>query len=172
MAGVVGSRVSLGDGLVLRIQRTKEAAVLIDELKRRLKEAMKTGRTIEKEILRVALGEIQTIEARSETNADDQTAISVIKKLVKANEETLQVSENADQRRALEEELVVLRSLLPDSMSVDQIVEALAPLVQQLKAAGNDGQATGIAMKHLKSSGAAVEGKQVAEAVRRIRSLS
>jgi hypothetical protein len=39
-----------------------------------------------------------------------------------------------------------------------------------IKAAGNDGQATGVAMKHLKSAGASVDGKTVAEAVKQIRS--
>jgi hypothetical protein len=36
-------------------------------------------------------------------------------------------------------------------------------------AAGNDGQATGVAMKLLKSKGAAVDGKTVSAAVRKMR---
>jgi hypothetical protein len=38
-----------------------------------------------------------------------------------------------------------------------------------VKAAGNDGQATGVAMKHLKSLGAEVNGKDVSAAVRQLR---
>jgi hypothetical protein len=38
-----------------------------------------------------------------------------------------------------------------------------------LRAEANDGKATGAAMKHLKSLGALVEGKDVSEAVRRVR---
>jgi len=37
-------------------------------------------------------------------------------------------------------------------------------------AAKNDGQATGVAMKHLKSSGASVTGQDVAQAVKALRS--
>ena len=46
---------------------------------------------------------------------------------------------------------------------------ALAPVVDALKAAGNDGQATGVAMKHLKSVGAVVTGKEVTAAVKKLR---
>jgi len=52
---------------------------------------------------------------------------------------------------------------------VEDIVSALAPVHAAIKAAGNEGQATGVAMKHLKSSGATVNGKDVAEAVKRVR---
>ena len=40
---------------------------------------------------------------------------------------------------------------------------------EQIKAAGNDGQATGIAMKQLKSQGAVVNGKDVGAAVALLR---
>jgi uncharacterized protein YqeY len=143
---------------------------LIDELKRRIKEAIKAKQTVEKEVLRVALGEIQTIEARPDAKGGDEVALGVIRKLVKSNQETLGVCEDAEQRRVLEEELTVLRALLPKTLNVDQILEALSPATDQIKAAGNDGQAMGVAMKHLKASGAAVESKDVIQAVRRLRS--
>ena len=38
-----------------------------------------------------------------------------------------------------------------------------------IRAAGNDGQATGIAMKTLKASGAAIDGKLVGDVVRKMR---
>jgi hypothetical protein len=54
-------------------------------------------------------------------------------------------------------------------MSVDDIVKALEGQIDAIKAAGNDGQATGIAMKHLKSTGQTASGNEVAEAVKRLR---
>jgi uncharacterized protein YqeY len=143
-------------------------SMLVDEIKRRLTAAMKARNVTEREILRVALGEIQTIEARTGTMSD-QDAGAIVKKLVKSNQETLGVTENAEQRATLEQEIGILESLLPKTLDVDAIVGALAPVVVQIKAAANDGQATGVAMKHLKSTGAAVDGKNVAEAVKRIR---
>jgi hypothetical protein len=54
-------------------------------------------------------------------------------------------------------------------MSEDDIVGLLDSVKDALRAAGNDGQATGIAMKHLKPTGAVVDGKTVSAAVKRIR---
>ena len=46
---------------------------------------------------------------------------------------------------------------------------ALVALAQQKQPTGNDGQATGVAMKHLKSQGASASGTDVAHAVRALR---
>lgn len=142
--------------------------MLVDEIKKRIQAAMKARNTLEKEILRVALGEIQTEEARG-TEADDALATRILKKLIKSNRETLESATDAEQRAALEGEIAILQELLPRSLSVDEIAAALAPVVNGIRGAGNDGQATGIAMKHLKASGAEVDGKDVAQAVRNLR---
>jgi hypothetical protein len=142
--------------------------MLVDEMKRRMMAAMKSGNAVEKEILRVALGEIQTAAARGGA-ADDAAAQAVVRKLLKSNEETLAVATDAAQRATLEQEITVLQSLLPQTLGVAQIVEALTPVREQIRVAANDGQATGVAMKHLKASGATVSGRDVTEAVKQIR---
>lgn len=142
--------------------------MLVDEIKQRIQAAMKAGNTLEKEVLRVVLGEIQTEEARGK-KADDALATRILKKLVKSNRETLESATDAEQKTALQGEIAILQELLPRSMSVDEIVAALAPVADAIRAAGNDGQGTGIAMKHLKASGAEVDGKDVAQAVKALR---
>jgi len=142
--------------------------MLIDDLKRRMLAAMKAKKAVEKEILGVALGEMQTAEARG-TALDDEGALAIVRKLVKSNEETLAVTTDAADQEKLREELTVLRSILPQSLDVPGIVAALEGVREALRAAGNDGQATGLAMKHLKTTGAVVNGKDVGEAVKRIR---
>jgi uncharacterized protein len=142
--------------------------MLVDEIKRRITAAMKAGNTVEKDILRLAYGEVQTAEARG-TAVSDEGVAAIVRKLIKSNEETLAATAEGDARRLLAEENVVLASLLPKSMSIADIVEALAPVREAIKAAGNDGQATGAAMKHLKGAGAVVNGKDVTEAVKQIR---
>lgn len=143
--------------------------MLSEEIKKRMLQAMKAGRTLEKEILRVALGEIQTQEARANQALSDDDVAAVVRKLVKNNQETLGVSESAEQKAQLAEEITVLESLLPKALGVDEIVAALAAVADAVRAAGNDGQATGVAMKHLKSTGAVVTGKEVTAAVKQIR---
>jgi uncharacterized protein YqeY len=146
--------------------------VLAEEIKKRMLAAMKGGRTVEKQVLGVALGDIQTQEARGSGPLSDEEAANVVRKLVKSNRETLAQSENEEQKRTLEEEIRVLEELLPKTLGVDEIVTALAPVADQVKAAGNDGQATGVAMKHLKAEGLAVNGKDVATAVKSLRAAA
>jgi uncharacterized protein YqeY len=142
--------------------------MLVDEMKRRITAALKAGNTVEKEILRVALGEIQTAEARG-TATTEESAAAVVRKLIKSNEETLAATTSEAGKRALAEENVVLASLLPKAMGVPEIVAALAVVRDAVRAAGNDGQATGVAMKHLKAAGVVVNGKDVTEAVKQMR---
>jgi uncharacterized protein len=142
---------------------------LLDQIKARMFQAMKAGNVIEKEILKVAMGEITTDAARPGKKGDDDEAQAILKKLVKSNEETLAMSENEAQKQTLRTEIEVLLAFLPKALGVPEIVTALAPVAEAVKAAGNDGQATGVAMKHLKSLGAEVNGKDVSTAVRQMR---
>ncbi|MFO0638024.1 MAG: GatB/YqeY domain-containing protein [Polyangiaceae bacterium] len=143
--------------------------MLKDEISRRIKQAMRDGNTVEKEVLRVALGDIQTAEAREGAKESDDAAIAVVKKLLKSVTETAAQTANPAEKATLEAEIVVLASLLPKSLSVEELVAKLAPKADAIKAAPNDGAATGIAMKALKSEGVDANGKDVTEAVKKLR---
>jgi uncharacterized protein YqeY len=142
---------------------------LVDQIKARMFAAMKAGNVVEKEILKVAMGEITTDAARAERKGDDAEAQAILKKLVKSNEETIEASQDETQKATLRAEVEVLNTFLPKSLGLAEIVAALAPVADAVKAAGNDGQATGVAMKHLKSLAAEVNGKDVSAAVRQLR---
>ncbi len=143
--------------------------MLIDQIKARMFQAIKAGKTVEKEILRVAVGEITTDAARAGRQGNDAEAEALVRKLVKSNEETLASTTDAEKRATLEQEIAILSEFLPKSLTPGEIAAALAPVVEQIKAAGNEGQATGIAMKLLKSQGAIVNGKDVGAAVALVR---
>ena len=143
---------------------------ILDELRARMNEAMRGKDEVAKNIYRLAYSEVQLASTRSGKDVTDDEAIAIVKKLVKSNEETLAVATEAAQREALAREIALLTAMLPKTLGVPEIVAALAPVADAIKAAGNDGQATGVAMKHLKSAGASVDGKTVAEAVKQIRS--
>lgn len=142
---------------------------LVDQIKARMFAAMKAGNVVEKEILKVAMGEITTDAARAERKGDDAEAQAILKKLVKSNEETIEASQDETQKATLRAEVEVLNTFLPKSLGLAEIVATLAPVADAIKAAGNDGQATGVAMKHLKSLAAEVNGKDVSAAVRQLR---
>lgn len=144
--------------------------MLLDEIKARMFKAMKEGRIVEKEILRVAVGEITTNAARANMTGSDEEAQAALRKLMKSNEESLAVVTDPEQRRVLELEIRTLADLLPKSLGMDEIIEALTTVKDAILAAGNEGQATGVAMKQLKTSGAVVNGKDVSAAVKKMRS--
>lgn len=148
-------------------------AMLVDEIKKKAAEAVKRGDVIARDVLRLALGEVQTAEARKNAPLSDEEVAQALRKLVKSNEETLAALPEGDARKAtIQHELATLGAVLPAQLTPEQIASALAELRDAIRAAGSDGQATGIAMKHLKATGAAVNGKDVGAAIRLIRGPS
>jgi uncharacterized protein YqeY len=143
--------------------------MLIDQIKARMFQAIKSGAHVEKEILRVAMGEITTEAARPGRQGSDEETMAILRKLLKSNEETLASTTDADKRAVLTQEMEILATYLPKSLSVAEIVSALAPVSPQIIAAANDGQATGIAMKQLKSASLVVNGKDVTLAIKELR---
>jgi uncharacterized protein len=139
--------------------------MLIDTLKKRMFSAMKANSTVEKELIRTVIGEVTS----TGEDPTDERVIGVLRKMIKSNGETKKVSTDPAQQAALAQELSILEEFVPPTLNVEQIVHALAPVLEAVKAAGNDGQATGVAMKHLRNSGAEVNGKDVTAAVKQIR---
>jgi uncharacterized protein YqeY len=143
--------------------------MLTDEIKKQAMAAMKAQDTVTRDILRLAQSDIQAAEARAGKALTDDEQANIVRRLIKANEETLGLTTDAERKAALEKELGVLRALLPKGLDVDAIVAALAGQAEAIRAAKSDGQATGVAMKHLKSIGAVVTGADVGEAVKKLR---
>jgi uncharacterized protein YqeY len=150
-----------------------DVRVLTDAIKAQMHAAMQARDPVAKNILGLALGEIQTAEARANRALTDDEAVAVVRKLVKSNEETLahaaQAADGGTGAAELRRELEVLSALLPKALSLEAVVEALQPVAEAVRAARSDGQAMGIAMKHLKTAGAVVESAAVQEAIKKLR---
>lgn len=138
--------------------------MLLDDLKKRMMAAMKAGNVTEKEILRTAIGEIT-----GSFKSTDEEVTAVLKKLVKSNRETLGLTTDEAAKATLREEITVLQSFLPKTLDVEGIVAALEPVKGGIKDAKSEGQAMGVASKHLKSMGAAVESEDVKAAIAKLR---
>lgn len=144
---------------------------LKDEIKQRMFAAMKANRTVEKEILRVATGEITMSIARAPSGAlSEEETQAILKKLVKSNREALAAGPDAERKAALEEEITILEGLLPKRLSVAEIVALLGDVAPQIKTAAGPGPAMGVAMKALKAAGAEVDAKDVTAAIAELRS--
>jgi uncharacterized protein YqeY len=145
--------------------------MLIDEIKARMTRAMRERDEVVRNILGLAVGEIQTAEARANRPLGDDEAMAIVRKLLKSNEETLALAGTDDARApGLRREIETLSALLPRSMSIEQIVGALSAVAEAIRAAKSDGQAMGVAMKHLKAAGAVVGAPDVQQAVKQVRS--
>jgi uncharacterized protein YqeY len=143
--------------------------MLLQQLRARVTEAVRAKDDVVRDVLRLAIGEIQTAEARASQPLDDEAISAILRKLVKSNEETLAAAPSGAGAANLQREIAALVSLLPKTLSVEQIVVALASQRDAIRAAKSDGQATGMAMKHLKTTAAPVEGTDVATAVKAMR---
>ncbi len=171
MAGaLLDGGVGVGPGLGVRRHPAYPNPMIVDEIRRKMMDAMRGKRAVERDILKTALGELQTAEARAGGQLSEEDAEKVLRKLIKSIDETLQVVKDADQVPKLEEERSVLSALLPEELTVDEIVAALAPVRADIEGAPASGPAVGVAMKHLKAAGATVNGKDVGAAVAKIRS--
>jgi len=143
---------------------------LKDEIKARMFAAMKAHNTVEKEILRVATGEITMAIARAESGTiSDEEVQGILKKLVKSNREALAAGPDPERKADLEQEIEVIQALLPKRLSAIEIVTLLATVADQIKAAPGAGPAMGVAMKTLKAAGAEVDSKDVAAAIAELR---
>lgn len=147
-----------------------DGPMLIDDIKKRIIVAMKAQNKQERDILKVVLGDLQIQETRKAQALTDAETQQIIRKVIKGNGEMIAAVDDAEVVERMNQEIAILETLLPQSLSMDEIVAALDPVADAVKAAGNDGQATGVAMKHLKSNGAEVQGKDVSAAVRQLRS--
>jgi uncharacterized protein len=147
---------------------------LLETLKEKLTEYRRAQKPTEMGVLQVVLGDASMIEARTGNKASDEEVEKLIRKTILGNQETMTILEQrgltaSENHAKLTTETALLQSLLPASLTVDEIVAALDDVNDAIKAAKNDGQATGVAMKHLKSLKVRALGDDVAAAVKKIR---
>lgn len=147
---------------------------MLAALKIQLTQAIKSNDVILKDVIRVILGEANTLEARSGKALTDEQVQAIVRKLILANTETLSMLTTQNMQNhvnfgKLTAENVFLQTLLPVTLSIDEIVSKLSLLTTELKQAKSDGQATGIAVKSLKQQGLTATGADVGAAVKIIR---
>jgi uncharacterized protein YqeY len=144
------------------------------DLRGKLQAAIKAGDETARDVLRVIMGEVSTRQARTGKEPRDEEVHAIIRSMVANNNETRKELEQRGQTgheayERLARENAYLETLLPKTLDQAAIRKELEPLAADLKGAKNDGQATGMAMKHLKQKGLAVLGEDVAAAVKELR---
>jgi uncharacterized protein YqeY len=154
--------------------RSEDAMSLKNTVREKFEDAKRSNNREEKNVLSVILGDISTAEARSGKEQTDAEVEKLLRKMVESNTETLTQLKSHHRGEdprvpVLEREIGLLKSLLPKSLDVAAIAQALEPVRAEIQSAKSDGQATGLAMKHLKTLSLNVQGQDVAAAVKEIR---
>ena len=147
------------------------------QLKQLISVAAKENNTTSRDILRLILGQIQT-ESATKLLSEDQK-LSIVRKLIKSNEITLAAmaetpkenwnQEWQDNANKLNQEIELLKSLLPQTWTLEQLSEFFAYHKEAVRAAKTEGAAIGVAMKLLKAEGAVVNNSDVKDTVIQIR---
>lgn len=149
-------QVILGDVSTLESRSGKPATD--DEVERVIRKTAEANYT---SLALIALGD----------GAEDEALKAAGRKIAAGDPELLaQIrAKNADALDRACSEDTFLVTLLPKTLSVEQIKEALVEAVDGIKAAKNDNAAMGVAMKTLKPKGLKVLGDDVVKAVKELR---
>jgi uncharacterized protein YqeY len=140
---------------------------IYERMKEKLVECMKAKQTYERDVLKTVIGEIQSKSVGSGKEITDEL---VEKTLVSFKENAQECLKYSKEKENVLKEIEVYELFLPEYESVENIVKILEANANQLRSAKGDGPATGMAMGILKKSGIKIQGKDVAEAVKQIRS--
>jgi uncharacterized protein YqeY len=143
---------------------------LQDELKARVKAAVKSGDQRTRDTFRTVLGEAQAEAVRRKAEVTDEVVVGVVKKSVAGLKETIPLMKKDNRDTAQQEaELALLEGLLPKAWDREAITAALVPARDELRAAKGEGQAMGVAMKVLKAQGATTNPEDVKAVVAAVR---
>ncbi len=144
---------------------------MLDILKVRIKDAMRAGRSLERDILKLVVSEIEMLASSKQQAmkpvSEDQVH-SLIRKIIEGNNITLAVGPN----EKLTQENEILTALVPVLLTQEQILELLnadTAVIEQIRAAKDEKPATGIGVRLLKSKGVKFSGSDVAEVVKELR---
>ncbi len=104
-----------------------------ETLNNALKEAMKSGDTLKRNTLRMALSAIKYVEVEK-GELDDATVLGIIQKEIKSREDTIldaQKSGRPDLIESSQAEIEVLKTFLPQQLSQAELEELIRAAIQE-----------------------------------------
>jgi len=98
---------------------------------------MRSGDTVRKNTVRMALAAIKQTEVDKQTTLDDLTVIALLQKEIKNRKEALEEAKKANREDLIkdnEAEIAVLEVFLPAAMSADELREIVAAAIAETSA--------------------------------------
>lgn len=139
-----------------------------EKIQKLIKEAILKGEKENVLSLRTILGELQRFSSKEKLS--DDKAIKIIQKMIESLKEIINIKkdQNKDCSKDIGE-LNLMETLVPKSLSVEEITKELSMISSDIRTMADHGPAMGMAMKHLKSKNLQVNGNDVLVAVENIR---
>jgi len=100
---------------------------------------MRSGDTLRKNTVRMALAAIKQVEVDKRTTLDDPAVIALLQKEIKNRKEALEEAKNAEREDLVKEneaEIAVLQAFLPAAMSNDELREIVKNAIAETDAIG------------------------------------
>ena len=108
------------------------------QLNESMKDAMRSGDTVRKTTVRMALAAIKQVEVDKRTMLDDMAVIAILQKEIKNRKEAIDEAKKAEREDLIsdnEAEIAVLEEFLPEAMSKDELREIVAAAIAETGAA-------------------------------------
>lgn len=144
---------------------------LAERLQKDLIEAMKARQTTRLSVLRLIKSAIQHKEIDLGEALTTEQDIQLLQTMVKQRNESISTFEKADRQDLADkekEELAIVRTYLPEEISLDEADRVVIAVVEELKASSpkDMGNVMKETMARLKNTGKVVDGKVVNQIVR------
>ena len=104
-----------------------------------LKQAMRSGDTVKRSVLRLLMSSIRNAEIAKRAVLSDSDILGIISKDVKQHHESIEAFKQANRQDLVDKEtaeLAILQDYLPEQMSRDEIVAAARQVISEVGAAG------------------------------------
>ena len=144
---------------------------LSERLQKDLVEAMKARETTRVSVLRLIKSAIQNKEIELGEPLSTEQDVQLLQTMVKQRNESIATFEKADRQDLADkekEELTIVRTYLPEEISLDEVDRVVVAVVNELQASSpkDMGNVMKETMARLKKTGKAVDGKVVNQVVR------
>jgi len=104
------------------------------QLNESMKDAMRSGDTVRKNTVRMALAAIKQAEVDKRTELDETAIIALLQKEIKNRKEAIEEAKKANREDLIKEneaEIAVLEVFLPEAMSADELREIVAAAIAE-----------------------------------------
>lgn len=163
-------------GRMTPFERRIHPMAIIETIKKNKIEAMKAGRTVEKDVLSYVLGAVQNLQMTANQAGKpvvDEQVYRIMRDVIVNNDANLEkLTDNDALKAKLLEENRILTALVPSVLTLEQVRTKLSTQADAIRAAKNEGAAIGVCMGFFKKSGDSVDGNMVRQVAQEIRNAT